>query len=217
LTNLNIGQACPDYKQKLAPTFIEAVRLANPIEGIASESVNLRRSGAQLIARCPFHADKSPSFSVSPSKQVFRCFGCGAAGDVFSFVQKQLGCTFREAVTHLAQRAGISDFSPSPEFRAKIAAARLQRERELALERWRDERIWAVTNTYRCLGHSATHAENYLRSHCDGEADPIVDEKAWDAIERYINVGLRIEREGLFDNEILRGEWESLRGGHVAA
>jgi hypothetical protein len=57
-----------------------------------------------------------------------------------------------------------------------------------------------------------------LRSQfADGEADGVVDEKAWDAIETYIKLGLRIEREGLLDNEILRGEWDSLRGGHVAA
>jgi DNA primase len=217
IVNSNIGQACPDFKQRLAPAFIEAVRLANRIEGIASERVNLRRSGTQLVGRCPFHAERSPSFYVHPGKQVYRCHGCGAGGDVFSFVRKQLNCTFRESVTHLAQRAGISDFRPSPELEAKVAAARLQRKRELAFARWRDEHIWAVTDTHRRLGHAATHAENCLRSNLDGEADPVVEEKAWDAIERYTNLGLRIEREGLLDNETLQGEWQSLRGGHVAA
>jgi DNA primase len=198
--------------------LIEALRAANPIEEVVAERVRLHRSGVEHRGLCPFHSERTPSFYVSSAKQVYRCHGCGAGGDVFSFVRKQLGCTFLEAVTHLAQRAGINDFSPSPELKAKVAAGRLQRERELAFERWRDQRIWAVTNTYRRLGKAAAHAEDYLRSHFDGEADPVVDAKAWDAIERYINLGLRIEREGLLDNEILRNEWQALRGGqHVAA
>jgi hypothetical protein len=75
---------------------------ANFLE-IVSQYTSLRRAGKQYLGRCPFHAEKLPSFYVHPVKKVFYCFGCGAGGDVFSFVMRILGCDFRHALESVAQ------------------------------------------------------------------------------------------------------------------
>jgi DNA primase len=77
----------------------------------------LRRAGRNLLGLCPFHAEKTPSFTVSPDKQIFYCFGCGAGGNVFSFLMKHGGLSFPEAASALAERYGIDlpkrNLSPS--------------------------------------------------------------------------------------------------------
>lgn len=86
---------------------VEQVREATDIVELIGAYVDLRPAGRSFKARCPFHQEKSPSFTVSPEKQVFHCFGCGAGGDVFSFVMKHDGLAFPEALRLLARRAGI--------------------------------------------------------------------------------------------------------------
>ena len=87
---------------------IEEVRTRNDIVDIVSQYVNLKKKGANYFGLCPFHNEKSPSFSVSPSKQMYYCFGCGAGGNVISFVMEYENYTFVEAVKMLADRAGIA-------------------------------------------------------------------------------------------------------------
>ncbi|WP_319409222.1 DNA primase [uncultured Desulfosarcina sp.] len=86
---------------------ITAIKNASDIVDIVSETVSLRRAGRNLLGLCPFHTEKTPSFTVSPDKQIFYCFGCGAGGNVFSFLMKHGGLTFPEAVSTLAARYGI--------------------------------------------------------------------------------------------------------------
>lgn len=86
---------------------IRQVKEATDIVQIIGERLQLQRAGRNLKANCPFHSEKSPSFFVSPELQVFRCFGCGERGDVFSFLEKYDGLTFGEALKLLADRAGI--------------------------------------------------------------------------------------------------------------
>lgn len=86
---------------------VSEIRHAADIVEIVSESVSLRRAGKNLVGLCPFHAEKTPSFTVSPDKQIFYCFGCGAGGNVFSFVMKQEGTTFADAARALARRFGV--------------------------------------------------------------------------------------------------------------
>jgi DNA primase len=86
---------------------ITAIKNAADIVDIVSESVSLRRAGRNFLGLCPFHAEKTPSFTVSPDKQIFYCFGCGAGGNVFSFLMKNDGLTFPEAARSLARRYGI--------------------------------------------------------------------------------------------------------------
>ena len=86
---------------------IEEVRQANDIVDVISQYVHLKRSGRNFFGLCPFHNEKSPSFSVSPDKQIFHCFGCGVGGNVFTFLSKIEGINFVEAVQTLAERANI--------------------------------------------------------------------------------------------------------------
>ena len=86
---------------------IQAIKNASDIVDIVSEHVSLRRAGRNFIGLCPFHSEKTPSFTVSPDKQIFYCFGCGAGGNVFSFVMKQEGMGFPETARALAKRYGI--------------------------------------------------------------------------------------------------------------
>lgn len=77
------------------------------IVDIVSELVILKKTGKNYVGLCPFHAEKTPSFTVSPEKQIFHCFGCGTGGNVFSFLMKQEGLSFPEAVRVLARRYGV--------------------------------------------------------------------------------------------------------------
>lgn len=88
--------------------LIDEIRNANDIVDVISQYVVLKRSGRNFFGLCPFHKEKSPSFSVSPDKQIFHCFGCGVGGNVFHFVSKIENVDFRETVEILAERAGIS-------------------------------------------------------------------------------------------------------------
>ena len=87
--------------------IIEEVRQSNDIVDIISQYVRLKRSGRNFFGLCPFHNEKSPSFSVSPDKQIFHCFGCGVGGNVFTFLTKIEGINFIEAVQMLAERSNI--------------------------------------------------------------------------------------------------------------
>lgn len=87
--------------------FINQVKRANDIVDVIGSSLELRNAGSNFVARCPFHGERTPSFNVSRSKQIFKCFGCGEAGDVIGFVQKYESCSFMEALEILAKRAGL--------------------------------------------------------------------------------------------------------------
>ena len=87
--------------------IIEEVRQNNDIVDIISQYVHLTRKGRNYFGLCPFHSEKSPSFSVSPERQIFHCFGCGVGGNVYTFLMKIEGITFKEALEQLAERANI--------------------------------------------------------------------------------------------------------------
>ena len=87
--------------------LIEEIRSSNDIVDVISQYVILKRSGRNFFGLCPFHKEKSPSFSVSPDKQIFHCFGCGVGGNVFTFLTKIEGINFVEAVQMLAERSNI--------------------------------------------------------------------------------------------------------------
>lgn len=86
---------------------IEEVRQSNDIVDVISQYMHLKRSGRNYFGLCPFHNEKSPSFSVSPDKQIFHCFGCGKGGNVYTFVSAIEGISFFEAIQLLAERANI--------------------------------------------------------------------------------------------------------------
>lgn len=87
--------------------IIEEVRQKNDIVDVVSQYVKLTRKGNSYFGLCPFHNEKTPSFSVTPGKQMYYCFGCGAGGNVFNFIMEYENYTFGEALKHLADRAGV--------------------------------------------------------------------------------------------------------------
>ncbi|MBE0537774.1 MAG: DNA primase [Phycisphaerae bacterium] len=87
---------------------INRVQQANDIVDVISEHLSLERKGKEFAGLCPFHTDHRPSMFVNPGKQIFKCFACGAGGDVIKFVQMREQLTFVQAVTRLAERAGIA-------------------------------------------------------------------------------------------------------------
>ena len=195
---------------QIPQTFIDDLLARLDIAEVIGERLKLRRAGANLVACCPFHAEKTPSFSVSPAKQFYHCFGCGASGDVIRFVMEHEGLHFVEAVESLAQRLGLVVPSQAPV----------------------DSRHANDPLLYRLLSEAKVFYENQLRKHalapkvhaylkgrglsgktvkqfCVGFAPP-----AWDALYRalgtsperiqaLLSAGLIIERssgaEGFYD------------------
>ncbi|MDO4344705.1 MAG: DNA primase [Eubacteriales bacterium] len=88
--------------------LVEEVRMKNDIVDVISSYVRLQRKGSSYFGLCPFHNEKSPSFSVSPEKQMYYCFGCGAGGNVFTFLMEYEHYSFPEALKFLAERAGVT-------------------------------------------------------------------------------------------------------------
>jgi len=109
---------------------IAEIRDACNIVEVVGETVLLKKAGRNYTGLCPFHAEKTPSFSVSPDKQMFYCFGCGEGGNVFSFLMKQQGMSFPEAVKMLAERTGVN----LPSDRPTKAQKHRRSEREAILE-----------------------------------------------------------------------------------
>lgn len=88
--------------------LLEEIRMKNDIVDVVSEYVAIKRSGRSYFGLCPFHNEKSPSFAVSPDKQIFHCFGCGVGGNVFHFISKIENIGFRESVEMLANKANVA-------------------------------------------------------------------------------------------------------------
>ena len=89
------------------PSFIDELLARNPIEDVVGQTVNLRRSGSNLFGLCPFHGEKTASFSVAPDKGIYYCFGCHKGGGAINFVMELEGLSYPDAVRKLAQRAGM--------------------------------------------------------------------------------------------------------------
>ncbi|HRO80987.1 MAG TPA: DNA primase [Alicycliphilus denitrificans] len=126
-------------------SFIQELLARVDVVDIVGRYVQLKKSGANFMGLCPFHGEKSPSFSVSPSKQFFHCFGCGKNGNAIGFLMDHAGMGFREAVQDLAQQVGMQvpdDENTSPQDRERAAAQRqkqatLTEVLEKAGESWR--------------------------------------------------------------------------------
>ncbi|WP_217586730.1 DNA primase [Lentibacillus saliphilus] len=93
---------------RIPEEFIEEVRNTSDIVDVIGEYVQLKKQGKNYFGLCPFHGEKTPSFSVTQDKQIFHCFGCGQGGNVFTFLMELEGFSFHEALRHLAQRSGLT-------------------------------------------------------------------------------------------------------------
>ncbi len=99
----------------IPPHLLEQIRAANDIVDVIGAYIPLKRAGSNFRALCPFHREKSPSFNVNPHHQIFKCFGCGKGGDVFTFVREYENLEFMDAVRRLAERASIPlEFDNNP-------------------------------------------------------------------------------------------------------
>ena len=92
---------------QIPPEIIDKIRQAADIVDIIGSYITLKKKGANYWGPCPFHSEKTASFSVSPAKQIFKCFGCGEGGNVFTFLQKYDGLSFPEAVRQLGKKYNI--------------------------------------------------------------------------------------------------------------
>lgn len=106
----------------LSEQFLQELKLRNDIEGVISSYAQVKRRGRNLTCLCPFHNEKTPSFTIYPENQSFYCFGCGAGGDVITFIRRAENLDYIEAVKFLADRAGI----PMPEDGYDDRAAKLK-------------------------------------------------------------------------------------------
>jgi len=117
------------YPQEL----IEEIRMQNDIVDVVSEYLPLKQKGSSYFGLCPFHNEKSGSFSVNSEKQFYYCFGCGAAGNVYGFIMQMENCDFVEAIKRLAERANIT--LPEQQFSAHAKAEEELRQRVFALHK----------------------------------------------------------------------------------
>ena len=136
--------------------FIEEVRSRNDIVDVISGYVKLKKSGSNYFGLCPFHNEKSGSFSVSPSKQMYYCFGCGAGGNVITFIMEYENYTFMEAVRMLAERAGIElpQMEETPEER---------KSRDIRSQLLEINKLAAVYYFHQLRGQNGSTAMNYLK------------------------------------------------------
>ena len=92
----------------ISPEIIDDIKFRNPVEDVISSYVNLKRAGSNYNGLCPFHSEKTPSFTVFPSTQSFYCFGCGAGGDAITFVMRTENLDYVSALRVLASRCGVT-------------------------------------------------------------------------------------------------------------
>lgn len=113
--------------------IVEEVRVKNDIVDVVSGYVRIQKKGSSYFGLCPFHNEKSPSFSVSPSKQMYYCFGCGAGGNVFTFVMEYENYSFQEAIKFLAGRAGVD--LPEAEYSEEVRKKESRRTKLLEVNK----------------------------------------------------------------------------------
>ena len=136
---------------------IEEVRSSNNIVDIIGGYVKLQKKGSSYFGLCPFHNEKSPSFSVSPNKQMYYCFGCGAGGNVFTFIMEYENQSFPEAVKILADRAGIA--LPEAELTEEQKRERNKRQQLLEINK-----TAATYFYYQLKGDQGQQAREYLEN-----------------------------------------------------
>ena len=137
--------------------FIDDLLAKTDIVDIIDERVPLKKSGANYMACCPFHKEKTPSFSVSPSKQFYHCFSCGAHGSAIGFLMEQQGMSFPDAVQYLADRAGMT----VPHEKGRIEAPEIRAERKKK-QQTLEETLQACADFYRHQLQINPPARQYL-------------------------------------------------------
>lgn len=163
---------------KFDDRIVEQIRNSINIVDLIGGYVPLKKRGQNHIALCPFHAEKTPSFNVSDSKQIFKCFGCGAGGDIFKFIMLMENRTFPESVKFLAERSGITirqwNESPSPR---TLRTQRLRQVMELAGKLYRRflERSRAAGNYLQNRQITAETVERFQIGYAPGSGQLVAE------------------------------------------
>src|SRR5690625_996896 len=135
----------------------DEIRATADIVEVVGEYVRLKKSGSGFTGLCPFHTERTPSFHVTPGMGIYKCFGCGASGDIFSFVMEMEGISFPESMRMLADRYGISLPEPGEESEHQ---SELSRQREGIYHVLRFAGLWFHTRLLE--EEEAEPARNYL-------------------------------------------------------
>jgi DNA primase len=138
---------------------IDEIKSRLKIEDIISDYLKLKKAGSGLTGLCPFHSEKTPSFHVSPDRGIYKCFGCGESGDIFSFVQKFENLDFPETKKKLAERAGVilEDFG-SRNSEKQNENSRKKKEEEMLLKILNEATTFFQINLL-----NNTNAKKYLK------------------------------------------------------
>jgi DNA primase len=193
---------------------VRTVRDRSDIVSIIGSYLALKKAGQNHLGLCPFHAEKTPSFSVSPSKQVFHCFGCGAGGDVFQFLMQIEGVSFPEALKRLAERAGV----PLPVRASTARSTDAEEEREILIAINRAAAAYFHRNLKE--RQEAEHARRYLQER--GIREETVEAfglgyalPAWDGLVRALGEKFSsrlLEKAGLIIQGERPGYYDRFRG-----
>lgn len=175
--------------------LIEEIRSANDIVDVISQYVRLQRRGANYFGLCPFHNEKSPSFSVSPSKQMYYCFGCGEGGNVITFLMKYENETFQEALKKLADRAGIR--LPEPELSGEARAESDRKGKLLEINKLAAEYFYRKLRT-----PAGKNAMDYLKKR--GLSDEIIRSFGLGYSDRYSDDLYRFMKKRGYADELLK-------------
>jgi len=181
----------------IPPEILQLIRDRIDVVDIVSRYVTLSKSGQNFKGLCPFHSEKTPSFSVSPTRQMFHCFGCGVGGDALTFLMKREGLDFIEAVSELAHQTGVSIPKPSkgnPDYRSSS-------------ERERYEQMYAVTASWFQQNLQASdlgkEARQYLENR--GIASSVLEEFEIGYAEYQWNgLSSHLEKKGFTPGEVLQ-------------
>ncbi|HEX5709253.1 MAG TPA: DNA primase [Pyrinomonadaceae bacterium] len=197
-------------------TFIDDLRRQSDIVRIVGDYVTLKKKGANWMACCPFHREKTPSFSVNPSKDIFYCFGCSKGGSVFNFVMEIEGLSFPEAVRVVAEKSGVP--LPAMVEDKKYEARRKDSDEVIQLNAWALE-FWE--RQLQELGAEAKAAREYVEGRGINEETRKVFRlgyapNSWDALSSHLKTkgasAAEIERSGLVVKKETGGFYDRFRG-----
>lgn len=197
---------------RFSPAFLDELRARVSLADLIGRTVTLRKRGREHTGLCPFHNEKTPSFTVNEDKGFYHCFGCGAHGDAIGFLQHQRGLTFPEAVEELAGLAGVA--LPAPDPRARAAEARRADDRGVVAmaAQWFQEQLH---------GGGGRAARDYLAGRGLDDATVLAFGLGWAPAERDALIqglgarGLGVEdlvRAGLVGRDETGRTWDRFRG-----
>lgn len=195
---------------------IDAVKARMEIDEVVGDYVSLKKKGQNMWACCPFHDEKTPSFSIAPNKGFYKCFGCGVSGDSIDFVMELEGLTYPEAIRHLANKYGIKidEEERTPE---QIVAQNEKESLQIVLkfaQEWYEKTLWETTegksiglSYFKERGFTETTIRNFGLGYAPDSWTPLTDaaRKAGYSDDMLEKAGLLIRKEGGKEYDRFRG------------